>query len=137
MSARPDIENALHRWCWGMDERDLELVRDCWTEDASMHVDLPGRDPLDVAGREAILARLQNAWAENPPTAMVKHVITTVYVEEESSEEARVRSYVVSFGLDDGRPALFSLGRHRDRLVLQDGIWRLRERTQTIDGWKR
>ncbi len=137
MSHRPDIENALHRWCWGMDERDLAVVADCWTEDARMHVNLPGRDPMEVVGRAAILARLQKAWDDNPPTAMVKHVTTSVHIEDETDEEASVRSYVVSFGLNDSRPALFSLGRHHDRLMLQDGVWRLRERRQTIDGWQR
>jgi ketosteroid isomerase-like protein len=134
MSARGELENALHRWCWAMDERDLDEVRDCWTADAILTSELPGREPTETTGRDAILERLQAAWGRSPLSG-VKHVVTTVHVERETADEARVRTYVVSLRLVDGRPALSSVGRHQDELTRQDGVWRIRRRHQRIDGW--
>lgn len=134
MSARGDIENALHRWCWAMDERDMDTVRDCWTDDAVLVSHLPGREPTEIDGRDAILSRLSAAW-ERSPLSGVKHVVTTVFVEHEEADAAVVRTYVVSLRLSEGKPALSSLGRHRDELTREDGVWRIRRRHQTIDGW--
>lgn len=133
-TARGDIENAINRWCWGMDERDLELVSRCWAEDAVMHTKLPGKKAETLTGRVAILTRLSDAWNRLPP-AGVKHVVTTLYIENETEETVLAHSYTVSFRLTEGRPALSSLGRHHDLFVRRAGEWLLKERTHIVDGW--
>ncbi|WP_181782701.1 nuclear transport factor 2 family protein [Pseudonocardia pini] len=133
-TTRDDIANLLSRWCWAMDDRDLEAVAACWADDAVLHTTLPGREPQTVQGRDAIVGRLAAAWERMPP-AGVHHILTTLLVEQADSETATVRTCTVSLRLRDGAPAFSSLGTHRDVLVKVDGDWRIRVREQTVEGW--
>ena len=134
MSVRGEVENLMNRWCWAMDERDADALKEIYTADARLTSELPDREPTTIDGRDAILAYLAEVWGRVPQNG-VKHVFTTYDIEPEVDGDVRLRSYFISYRLVEGRPAVSSLG-HQTALARRDGDgWRIAERVHHVDGW--
>jgi hypothetical protein len=70
----------------------------------------------------------------------VRHVITNLLLTVLAEGKVRMDSYVCVFraGHQEGRPSTpattpFAIGRYEDRLVLEDGSWKILEKSVTID----
>lgn len=115
-----EIRDLLTRYCEYVDTGDILRWADCYTDDA-VFAGLKG----ELKGREALL---QYGW-ESTRRGFFLHFLTNVRVQVEGGSSASASSYLLytQAGEEGGRPVIVA-ARQRDRLVRQDGRWRLSER---------
>ncbi len=116
------IQQLLSRYCWAHDSRDLELLGACFAKDATA---------LGQRGRDAIVARYAEGYQQL--TAQRRHILTNFFFVEEGEQEAVIQSYITLYLIRDEKISLHLTGVYRDRVVLEEGQWRIQSRDATID----
>ncbi|WP_395103935.1 nuclear transport factor 2 family protein [Actinomadura sp. SCN-SB] len=132
MSARGDIENTFHRWALAYDERDMDTMADCFAEDAVLTMTIADGDligPFD--GREAIMGLMRDSLASQ--TDQRRHLTTNIIIHEEDATSATTESYLTLLSVENGAIRVLSSGKYQDRLVNEDGVWRLSKRHIALD----
>jgi hypothetical protein len=126
IDARGAIENALARYGWAYDKDELELIGECFTSDAEVEFSTGWQ-----VGRSAIVEELGRRRAKYRPIGAVPwHVITNVFVREQTDEEAQVVSFYTFYVKEPGAaPVLQSIGHYADLFAPEDGTWRIRRRS--------
>jgi hypothetical protein len=130
MSSRDGIWQALAQYALAMDEGRDDLLAACRTDDVVLHFPALGRS---ASGREEALAFLTGRRRlRDEVDEQARHVITNLYVLDESERDAHVVSYftVIATSAEGTRT---SSGWYRDRLVRDGATWRFRERTVQSD----
>lgn len=129
MSARRDIEATIYRFARGFDEDDFELLADCMTADAVL-TSFEG----PTTGRDAVLAMLRGRRdAAGADGSQPRHMLGNVEIELESDSTARARAGYVLTSLGPDGITLVSTGTYGDRLVREDGTWRVSRRQVNVD----
>jgi hypothetical protein len=127
-----DALNALYRWALGYDERDIELMRSAFTDDARFVLHPPGGGaPLVFEGIEAVMKLFTDSLAAQ--TDLRRHVTTNPLVERVGPRTVKVTSNLTLIVIDEGVLRVQSTGIYRDVLVRSRGTWRIRERDLTLD----
>lgn len=122
---RQDIAEVLVRYATGIDRRDWDLFRTCWTDDC--HADYGDVGTFD--GADAITGFMTGSHAEMGHTM---HRITNEAVTV-NGDTARARSYVSAVLMaPDGRTGLNPNGYYDDELVRTPDGWRIARRTFTM-----
>jgi hypothetical protein len=132
--ARAEIEQVLHRICWGYDENDVDLIADSFTADATMSMRVGDRDGELVgpfAGRERIRRLHADTLASQQDQR--RHQVTNLWVEEESEDEVTAVTTLVLHAVRDGAVTALSTGWYRDRLVRTDEGLKVAERYLYLD----
>lgn len=110
-----------------IDFRDQDAFAALFADDATLHVDEPLR------GREAILGFL----ARRPDEVRSRHVISNVFIDVLSEDEARGISYLTLYRYQGPESLRFAavplrgpaaVGHYEDRFVRADGGWLFRSR---------
>lgn len=123
--AEREIEEVLVRYATGIDRRDWELFRSCFT--GTCQCDYGDIGTWD--GVEEITAYMSDAHAEVGHTL---HRITNVAVEVDA-DGATARSYVDAVTMArDGRSGINALGFYDDHLVNTPVGWRIERRAYTM-----
>jgi hypothetical protein len=130
-----DALNTLYRWALGYDERDSDLMRDTFTEDARFVFFLAeGGEPIVFEGIEAVMGLFEGSLAAQNDKR--RHVTTNPIVERIDRTTVRITSVLTLLVIADPTqpPVLQSTGVYVDTLVYErDGVWRIRERQLTLD----
>jgi 3-phenylpropionate/cinnamic acid dioxygenase small subunit len=122
---RQDIGELLVRYATGIDRRDFELFRACFTEDC--HCDYGDISVWD--GVDAITDYMARSHAGLGHTL---HRISNQAVQIDG-DEATARSYVDAVLLaEDGRSGFHAVGFYDDELVRTSDGWRIHRRTYTM-----
>jgi len=131
-----DIERVIHRYCRGIDRRDLALVRSCYYDDATdRHGSFSGSADEYVAWVDGLLARYRF-------TTHSLHQITVEFggahdaLPDAPPDIAAVESYGVS--VHRGDPAkphqnLATAFRYLDRFERRQGVWKIASRVAIAD----
>ena len=98
------------------------MLGDCFAADVEL---------LGAKGRQAVVDRYATGYQHL--TKQRRHVLTNVFIVEDGEEEALVQSYITLYLVDEGRLELHLTGVYRDRVVREDGKWRIRTREATMD----
>lgn len=129
LQARESIRDTLARYNHSGDRGRISELAACFTDDGVLDL---GQD--DAAhGREAIEARLsQVVWSTTAQSEKprVRHHVSSIQIEIENPEHARVRSYFLVFtgiGLDHW-------GIYEDRFRAASGTWLIEHRHVQVDG---
>ena len=124
---RDAIFDVLVRYATGIDRRDWDLFRSCFTDDC--HVAYEGIGTWDSV--EAITAFMVEVHA---PVGHTLHRMSNVAVEvDPDGTRGRARSYVDALLMaPDGRHGVVATGFYDDELVRVDGHWRIATRTFTM-----
>jgi ketosteroid isomerase-like protein len=124
-----DIERVIHRYCRGIDRRDLALVRACYHDDATdQHGSFFGNADEYVAWVDGLLARYR----------FTTHAVHQITVEFGAAPDlAAVETYGVS--VHRGDPAkphqnLATAFRYLDRFERRAGVWKIASRV-AIGDW--
>lgn len=117
------VQQLLARYCYAHDERDLELLRSCFAEDASL---------MGVSGRDAIVAAYGAGYRQL--SAKRRHVISNIFLVEDGDDRAVVQSYITLYLIEDEQLSLHLTGTYRDTVVREaDGQWRIHGREVVLD----
>lgn len=117
-----EICQLLYRYCAAHDARDVEALRHCFAADAELF----GR-----RGREAVVERLAAGYVGI--TAQRRHVLTNIFIVEAREDEAIVQSYITLYLVRHGKVELHLTGVNRDRVVREEGAWKIRSREMLRD----
>jgi len=118
------IRHRLLTYLFAIDDRDFDIVRECFAPDAAFWFD---GQPEPTVGQDAIQAY---TMAKMGPLPFSEHAMTNLLVTAEG-DGALARSYVtVRFvvAADHGAELITRGIRYTDRLVESDGDWFVKER---------
>jgi 3-phenylpropionate/cinnamic acid dioxygenase small subunit len=126
VNARSGIENTLYHYAWGYDNDEVDSMWQCYTTDVEVTF---GDTGLKV-GRDAVveeMARRRSLY--RPNGSLPWHVITNVYITDETATEASVKSFWTFFVKEaGGQPTFKSIGYYDDEFAVEDGVWRIKRR---------
>ncbi len=121
---RRELTELLARYAWAFDTRDGEAYAALFTEDGMLQ-----GPRTTIAGRDAL-----RDWAANYDLTISRHISSNVVIEGDATQ-ATVKSYLMSWTIDeDGiKPPL--LGSYHDSVVKEPDGWRIAHRRLVIDHW--
>lgn len=122
MAEYAEIAQLLYRYCAAHDSRDLEMLGSCFASDVEL---------MGVQGREEVVGRYRAGYQHLKYQR--RHILTNVFILEDGEDEAYVQSYITLYLVKDGTLETHLTGVYRDRVVREDGQWRIRSREATMD----
>ena len=131
-AARLDIMELLHRYSWGYDTRDVEMLGSTFTTDGSCTVHLkgtPGWGPY--VGRDVIVE--WQASFMKIQSDQRRHSMTNILFDELTPSHARVRCFLVLTAAENGLVRLVTTGVYRIETGKEDGCWRIRKLDLFLD----
>lgn len=132
MSLRNEVEDPIHRYAWGYDGDEMDLLASAFTEDATLNHAIEGST---IVGRDAIRDWMDEkrevfrSAGEQP-----RHVLSGILAERESETEATSRCYMTMVVTrSDGSVYVHHAGRYLDRLAKVGDRWLFTERLIRVD----
>lgn len=127
-----EIHELLNRAAYSFDEHDLEMLEACFTEDATMLVNIAdGSVYGPFEGREAIMGLLSGTLEAQTDTR--RHIISNIFFENAGADSATVVSQVVLAATEDGEIRLITSGIYRDVVRRIDGGWQIADRRLNLE----
>ena len=126
------IHELLGRAAYAFDERDVTMLEQCFTPDATMLVNIADGQtfgPFD--GRVAIMA-LMTATLDSQ-TDMRRHIISNFIFEEEGDDHARVLSTVVVIATENDQIKLVTSGVYNDVVARAEEGWQIADRKLKLE----
>jgi len=126
------IHELLGRAAYYFDARDLDGLKSCFSEDASMLVNIAdGQTFGPFAGRDAIMELMSGTLAMQTDTR--RHVICDIFFESEGDNEALVVSTLLLSSVESGEISLVTSGVYRDTVKMVGGAWKFTHRHLDLD----
>lgn len=125
------VEALMMRTAWAFDERDVEMLADCFASDAVMTFGVDGERIFRREGREAIIELQRDAIGDT--SVRRRHQISNVMVERTGEKSAVAWSYLCLFRIEDGVLSTESTGWYRDEVTREDDAWRITRRHLLLD----
>lgn len=116
------IQQLLSRYCFAHDSQDAAMLASTFASDAHF---------MGKHGRDAIAARFAESY--KTLTARRRHVLTNFLILEDGETEALVQSYITLYLIKDEQLELHLIGVYRDRVIIEDGEWKILTREATMD----
>jgi hypothetical protein len=116
------IQQLLSKYCFAHDSQDPEMLATTFAKDAQL---------MGLQGRETIAARYAEGYKNL--TARRRHVLTNFLILEDGETEAVVQSYITLYLIKGEQLELHLIGVYRDRVIVEDGEWRILTREATMD----
>src|SRR6266568_383723 len=126
------IIERLHRYSWGYDARDLDMLKESFTSNARMTISLqgtPGWGPF--VGREVIVDWM--AGVMKTQSDQRRHSMTNVVFDELTSAHAVVRSFLVLTAAEKDVVRLVTTGAYRVEAIRESDEWRISDLDLTLD----
>jgi|RhiMethySRZTD1v2_1073278.scaffolds.fasta_scaffold633017_1 hypothetical protein len=121
---RAMIAERLARYGWGYDERDRDLLADCFTADGTWEGSIMGGDGVGPhAGRDAVVEFLMTFW--DVQTDQRRHIFTNVVVEDLTGDAAVAHAYLLLTASSEGVMTPVTNGPYRFHLRKDAGTWRI------------
>ena len=126
------IQELLSRAAYAFDERDMEMLEQCFTKDASMLVDITGVGEVGpFEGRGDIMELMNDTLAVQ--TDVRRHVVSNFFFESEQKKQGRVISSLIVFSVENGEINVIISGIYRDDVVRKKGRGRIKHRHLELD----
>lgn len=118
------IVERVHRYCWSYDERRLELLRACFTDDGIWEGDVMGEIGIGpFVGADEIGRWMSEFWPHQRDQR--RHMILNSVVLDQSPAEASVISYLLLMSAKNAAVRVETMGFYRMRMLKADGNWRI------------
>jgi 3-phenylpropionate/cinnamic acid dioxygenase small subunit len=126
------IGELLNRAAYALDERELDMLADCFSEDAQFTLRIAGGDLVGpFTGREQIMQLMTDSMAQQ--TDQRRHVVSNLFFTAGDANQAEAVSNLSLIATEQGRTALLSAGVYRDTLRREGDRWRLCRRHIDLD----
>jgi ketosteroid isomerase-like protein len=124
LEARAEIRELVARYCFAVDERDVDGIGDCFTRGGAFR-SYDGK--MDATGRAAVIEQFHGRFAVLGPSNHFTHDQVVTFDESDSgSAKGLVNAHAEV--VRNGRPLLASL-RYHDEYRREEGRWRFEVRT--------
>lgn len=118
------MAERVHLYGWGYDERNRELLADCFTEDGTWEGHIMGTDSVGpFVGREAVVEFLTAFWDEQ--TDQRRHVFTNVVVSDLTDRTGVAHAYLLLTASTGGEMQPVTVGPYRLEMRVDAGVWRI------------
>jgi hypothetical protein len=137
LSIRDQLVERLHWYCWAFDERQPELLEDCFTADAVWQGYVMGETDVGPhVGRNAVMRYLTDFWIHQRDQR--RHVISNVVVEHLDDDSATCLAYLLLMGSRRGHTQFECAGFYQANFRNDTGSWRISRLTAGFDSpyWK-
>jgi 3-phenylpropionate/cinnamic acid dioxygenase small subunit len=125
------IHELLARAAYAYDERDMTMLENSFSKDASFGMRIAGGDLVGpFEGREAIMGLMTGSM--NDQTDVRRHVISNIFFDDRSTETA-VISNLTLIATDKGEIQLLTTGVYHDTVVEEGGNWCISQRHIDLD----
>lgn len=127
-----EINELLSRSAYAFDEQKLDMLEDCFTQDALFTILIKDADLIGpFEGREAIMGLYRGSIEQQ--TDVRRHVVSNVFFEREDDSPVVV-SNLTLFATTEGETKLLTTGVYRDELRREGQRWCLYRRHLDLDG---
>jgi ketosteroid isomerase-like protein len=124
LEARAEIQELVARYCFVIDERDVQGIGECFTRDGAFR-SFDGK--MDATGREQVIAQFHGRFAVLGPSNHFTHDhIITFDDRDTASATGLVNAHAEV--VRNGQP-LWAALRYHDEYAHEEGRWRFRVRT--------
>ena len=125
------IHELLSRAAYAYDERDVGMLEDSFTEDASFSMRIAGGDLVGpFEGREAIMKLMTDSMESQSDVR--RHVVSNIFFDESGDSPVAI-SNLTLMATENGEIQLLSAGVYKDTVVNLDGVWRVSRRHLDLD----
>jgi hypothetical protein len=115
------IAERIHAYAWGFDERQADVLRSCFTDDAVWHGSLAGRQSVGpVRGAEAIIGFLTSYWPRQ--TDQRRHLFVSLEIDPVNATEVLATASLLLTAVEQQLDIVLT-SFYRFRLVVRDGVW--------------
>ncbi|GGY91928.1 nuclear transport factor 2 family protein [Novosphingobium colocasiae] len=126
------ICERIARYCWAYDERQEDLLADCFTEDGIWEGNVLGKIPIGpFEGREKVRQWLAGFWPHQHDQR--RHMILNTLVEAQDADTATTLSYLLLMGADGTAVKLETTGFYRVHYRKEGETWRIARLTAGFD----
>jgi hypothetical protein len=131
-TAEEAIVNVLYSWALGYDEREVDRMAACFSENATMTLEIPGQPTMGpFVGHAEVMRHFTDHHAIQSDQR--RHIVVNPIVNVISETSATATSILTLGVNDDDGVRIQATGVYRDRLVALDGVWRIAERHLRLD----
>ena len=125
------IHELLARSAYGYDERDLELLASCFSEDAEMTMCIAGGDVVGpFKGRNQLRKMFENAMSGQQDVR--RHVISNIFFSELEGASV-VYSNLTLLATENDDTRLITAGIYTDHVELNQSGWVIKKRHLDLD----
>jgi uncharacterized protein (TIGR02246 family) len=133
MIAQEEIRRVLGLYVQRLDDRDFDGCAELFAPEAA-YVSRTG----EHRGRSAIRSTLEDMCSTQPRGWRTVHHLSSPVIDMLGDSEAEVVTDLVVYECFDDLPwGIRETGRHRDRMVLNDGLWLFSEKQVESDSFVR
>lgn len=123
---------CIARYCWAFDERRIDRLKACFSDDAIWEGNVLGTIPIGpFQGREKILSWLSAFWPHQRDQR--RHMLLNTIVEEQEAESATTLSYLLLMSSTGEAMSMESMGFYRTEYRKDNGLWRISRLTAGFD----
>lgn len=120
------ITERINRYGWAFDERRLDLLVDCFTEDGIWEGSVMGVEPYGpFIGRGGIREFMAGFFPLQSDQR--RHQFSNFVIEFDGPDRASAHAYLVLWGSENDRTGAVTAGPYRFVAVRDAGVWRLAE----------
>jgi len=126
------IIERITRYCWGFDERQIDKLAACFTDDAVWEGNVLGKISIGpFKGRDAIMNFLADFWPHQHDQR--RHLALNHLIEEQTAETATSWSYLLLMGSKGEKVSLETSGFYKVRYRKEEGQWKIENLTAGFD----
>ncbi len=126
------IAELMARAAYGLDMRQLDMLSDCFAENAVFTLRIAGGDLVGpFEGREGIMELMRSSMKEQ--TDQRRHNVSNLFFEVEGKKSAVAISNLTLFATENNAVRLVTTGVYRDKVVRKSGRWQILERHLDLD----
>lgn len=126
------IHELLSRAAYSFDERNMDMLEQCFTPDATMLVNITGSGEVGPFEGRAAIMELMKATLD-AQTDVRRHVISNFFFESEGETEATAVSSLVVCSVEHGKIDVIISGIYRDDVMKGGDDWRISHRHLDLD----
>lgn len=131
---RAVIQELFARYAIAYDERRLDVLRDCFTEDGVYQVQMGSRVLARFEGADQAVAGMSSVMQEQGPDQR-RHVMTNLVLHPAGDGAVSAIAYATVIVTTDAGPALGAAAIYGTTVIRDAGTWKFRKVMLGMDGY--
>ncbi len=128
------LQELFARYAIAYDERRMDVLRDCFTDDATYQVQMGDRVLARFEGADRAVAGMGSVMAEQGP-AQRRHLMTNLVLSPAGDGSVRAIAYATVVVATAAGPALGAAAVYAATVVRAAGTWKFRQVRLGMDGY--
>ena len=126
------ISELLSRSAYALDERDVDMLSACFSEEANFTMRIAEGDIIGpFEGRNSIMKLMTDSMDQQ--TDKRRHVVSNIFFESSEGNNVSVVSNLTLFATENEEIQVLSAGVYHDQVVKIDNNWELHQRHLDLD----